>query len=57
MNRQTAIKYRRRIEQAAVSLPDEDALDAPEMYPHWREIPDADVPEPEPEPEVNTNGD
>ena len=36
MNRQTAIKYRRRIEQAAVSLPDEDALDAPEMYPHWR---------------------
>ena len=37
MNRQTAIKYRRRIEQAAVSLPDEDALDAPEMYPHWRE--------------------
>ena len=37
MNRQTAIKYRKRIEQAAVSLPDEDALDAPEMYPHWRE--------------------
>ena len=37
MNRQTVIKYRRRIEQAAVSLPDEDALDAPEMYPHWRE--------------------
>ena len=37
MNRQTAIKYRRRIEQAAVSLPDEDALDAPEMYPHWHE--------------------
>lgn len=37
MNRQTAIKYRQRIEQAAVSLPDEDALDVPEMYPHWRE--------------------
>lgn len=36
MNRQTAIKYRRRIEQAAISLPDEDALDAPEMYPHWQ---------------------
>lgn len=37
MNRQMAIKYRRHIERAAVSLPDEDALNAPEMYPHWRE--------------------
>lgn len=37
MNRQTAIMYRKRIEQAAISLPDEDAIDAPEMYPHWRE--------------------
>ena len=36
MNRRMAIRYRARIEQAAVSLPDEDALDAPEMYPHWR---------------------
>jgi hypothetical protein len=37
MNRQTAIKYRRHVEQAAVSLSDEDALNVPEMYPHWRE--------------------
>lgn len=37
MNRQTALKYRQRIEQAALSLPDEDALDTPEMFPHWRE--------------------
>lgn len=36
MNRQMAIKYRRHIEQAAASLPDEDALDAPEMFPRWR---------------------
>jgi hypothetical protein len=27
--------YRKRIEQAAVSLPDEDALTAPELFPHW----------------------
>lgn len=37
MNRQTALMYRKRIEQAVVSLPDEQALDIPEMYPHWRE--------------------
>lgn len=37
MNRQTAIKYRKRIEQAALSLSDEDALDVPEMFPHWRD--------------------
>lgn len=36
MNRQTAIKYRKYIEQAAGSLSDEDALNVPEMYPHWR---------------------
>lgn len=36
MNRRMAMIYRKRIEQAAVSLPDEDALDVPEMYPHWR---------------------
>lgn len=37
MNRQTAIKYRKRIEQAAISLPDQDALSVPELFPHWRE--------------------
>ena len=37
MNRQTAIKYRKQIEQAAVSLPDQDALSVPELFPHWRE--------------------
>ena len=37
MNRQTAIKYRQKIEQAAVFLPDEDALTVPEIYPHWHE--------------------
>lgn len=37
MNRQMAIKYRKKIEQAATSLTDEDALDAPEMYPHWHD--------------------
>lgn len=36
MNRQTAIKYRQKIEQAATSLPDEDAVKAPEMFQHWR---------------------
>lgn len=35
MNLTTAKQYRRRIEQAAVSLPDEDALTAPELFPHW----------------------
>ena len=37
MNRQTALNYRKRIEQAAVSLPDEDALEAAELFPRWRE--------------------
>lgn len=36
MNRQTAIKYRKRIEQAAVSLPDKDALEAVELFPRWK---------------------
>jgi len=36
MNRRTAETYRQRIEEAAVSLPDEDALTAPEMFPHWK---------------------
>lgn len=35
MNLTQATQYRKRIEQAAVSLPDEDALTAPEMFPHW----------------------
>lgn len=30
-----AKQYRRMIEEAAVSLTDEDALTAPELYPHW----------------------
>ena len=37
MNRMTAIKYRKQIEQAAASLPDEDAFSVPELFPHWRE--------------------
>ena len=37
MNRQTAIKYRKQIEQAAISLTDQDALSVPELFPHWRE--------------------
>lgn len=36
MDYQTAMIYRRKIEQAAVSLPDGDALEAPELYPHWK---------------------
>ena len=36
MNSLTAKMYRKRIEQAAVSLSDEDALTAPEMFRHWR---------------------
>lgn len=35
MDRATAEKYRRKIEQAAVSLPDDDAIAVPEMFPHW----------------------
>lgn len=36
MNRTTAMKYRRQIEQAAVSLPDEDALTTPELFSRWQ---------------------
>lgn len=36
MNLTTAKQYRMKIEQAAVSLPDEDALTAPEMFPYWK---------------------
>lgn len=36
MNRTTAEMYRRKIEQAAVSLPDEDALTTPELFPRWQ---------------------
>ena len=36
MNRQTANNYRKRIEQAAVSLPDDDAYYTPELFPRWR---------------------
>lgn len=35
MNRITAMKYRQKIEQAVTSLSDEDALTAPELFPHW----------------------
>ena len=41
MNLTTAMQYRKKIEQAAVSLPDSDALSVPEMFPHW--APDIDV--------------
>lgn len=36
MNRQTAMMYRRAIEQAAKSLNDEDAYDVPEMFVRWK---------------------
>lgn len=36
MNYRTATIYRKKIEEAAISLPDEDALQAPEMFPHWK---------------------
>ena len=36
MNRKTAMNYRAKIEKAAVSLPDEDAPTAPEMFRHWK---------------------
>lgn len=36
MDYQTALTYRQQIEKAAVSLSDEDALAAPEMFPHWK---------------------
>lgn len=35
MKRSHALKLRARIEQAAVSLPDEDALEAVELFPAW----------------------
>ena len=37
MNKQLAMKYRKQIEQAAISLTDQDALSVPELFPHWRE--------------------
>ncbi|MBR4549409.1 MAG: hypothetical protein IKO83_05780 [Oscillospiraceae bacterium] len=36
MKRSHALKLRARIEQAAVSLPDEDALEAVELFPAWK---------------------
>jgi len=36
MNRAEAKRYRRRIEQAAASLPDDDAVFVPEMFRHWK---------------------
>jgi len=41
MTRLEAEIYRKMIEKASVSLSDEDALDAPELYPHWK--PDMDA--------------
>lgn len=36
MNRKTAMNYRAKIEKAATSLTDEDALVTPEMFRHWK---------------------
>ena len=36
MNRATAEMYRKKIEQAAASLPDADAVATPEMFPRWK---------------------
>lgn len=36
ISREHARKIRKRIEQAAISLSDEDALDAQELYPTWK---------------------
>ena len=36
ISRQRAIALRKMIEQAAVSLPDEDALEAVELFPVWK---------------------
>ena len=36
MNRATAKKYRKEIEKAAVSLPDDEAYYTPEMFPRWK---------------------
>lgn len=35
MNLIMAMRYRKKIEKAAISLSDEDALSAPEMFPRW----------------------
>lgn len=37
MNRQRAYHIRRMIEKASISLPDEDALEAVELFPRWKE--------------------
>lgn len=36
MKRSHALKLRQMIEKAAVSLPDEDAVDAVELFPNWQ---------------------
>ncbi len=36
MKRERAMKLRQMIEKAAVSLPDEDAVDAVELFPAWK---------------------
>ena len=36
MNRVTAMKYRQEIEKASVSLSDNDAYYAPELFPRWK---------------------
>lgn len=36
MNLSTAMNYRQKIEKAALSLSDEEARIAPEMFPHWQ---------------------
>lgn len=36
MDLRTAETYRKKIEEAAVSLPDEDAWNAPELFPWWK---------------------
>ena len=35
MNRTTAMKYRKKIEQSATSLSDADAMDVPELFSRW----------------------
>ena len=35
MDNQTAKRYRKMIEKAAISLPDDDAITAPEMFRKW----------------------
>ena len=36
MNRATAELYRKKIERVAVSLPDDEAIITPEMFPRWK---------------------